>query len=145
MNTMLKTSLISFDPPAPSSRMFVVASDGSRNARPGADEAYYAQCYELGQKIEPGRVAEIYYRFTARFLAVGNAYKIYELLHVDASVTPDMVFLSRGHRLPGVIIPGSFNKHKAKLDHAARWKRKGVGAIPKTKQNGCVAEAPGPV
>lgn len=75
----------------------------------------YNSFYIEGEKIRPEAVEEKGYRFTARYLAVGSRYKLYELLPLNSDKPAQFCFLSPSHRFPGVIVAGSFLEHKAKL------------------------------
>lgn len=75
----------------------------------------YNRYYDDGEKIKPEAVEQKGCRFTARHLAVGRRFKLFELLPLNSDQPAQVCFLSPSHKLPGVLISGSFLEHKARL------------------------------
>jgi hypothetical protein len=71
--------------------------------------------FEIGQKIKPLHLDRFGYRLTARYVIAGGNYKIFELLPLDSAHAAEVSFLTDDIRLHGVIIPDSFQEHKARL------------------------------
>jgi hypothetical protein len=76
----------------------------------------YHEDYRLGEKIAVLDLEERGYRLTSRFVVVNNEYKIFELLPLDDLRPAQKCFLALNGKLPGVIVDGAFNEHKAVLN-----------------------------
>jgi hypothetical protein len=56
------------------------------------------------------------YRLTGRHVVIGNKYKLFELLPINSSFRASHSFLAPNHRVSGVVIPRTFNEHKAEIN-----------------------------
>ena len=98
--------------------------------------AMYHRYYMEGEKIRPEDLDQFGYRLTARHITIGREYRIFELLPVRSAYGASYSFLSPGHRDSGVIIPRSFNEHKAAVSPLTpRARYAGVGSR-KTRATG---------
>ena|ERR1700677_5025192 len=77
--------------------------------------AWYIGLYENNEKIRSEALEEMGLRFTGRYLAVNNQYKLFELLPEESSLASKVSFLSTGRGRSGVIVPYPFHEHQAKL------------------------------
>jgi hypothetical protein len=85
----------------------------------------YRDSYLHGTKISPAELEKFGYRLTARHLSVGSGYKLFELLPINGSHDASQSFLAPNHRLPGVIVPRTFNEHKSAVNPLTALARSG--------------------
>ena len=116
----MKTTQLNTPPPVPDG----TAPEGNQAV------AIYQDYHSRGEKIRPEDLERFGYRLTARHIVISGGYKLYELLSVNSSNNATQSFLAPSHRLPGVIIPMTFNEHKAAaspLTARARHAASGIG------------------
>jgi len=90
--------------------------------------------FEAGHKVKPLHLERFGYRLTARYVVVGDNYKIFELLPISSAQAAEVCFLTNDIRMHGVIIPGPFQEHKARLktwlNESVRLKNSKPGKSP---------------
>lgn len=91
--------------------------------------AVYHHHYLHGEKIRWQELEKFGYRHTARHIAIGSDYKLFELLPIGSAYHAPKSFLAPNHRQSGVIISGAFFEHKAVVNPlTARARSAGTGA-----------------
>lgn len=87
----------------------------SQETPPDEVTEFYIRFFEAGVKVRPAEVMDLGYRFTARYFVVAQEYKLFELLSLKTARPANACFLSTDNKHAGVVIPYSFQEHKAKL------------------------------
>jgi hypothetical protein len=77
-------------------------------------QPFYARIFETGEKIRVDRMQALGYRLTGRFLSIGPALKLFELLPLRSD-TPADVCLLAVDRIRGVLVADPFRDHKTRL------------------------------
>ncbi len=84
--------------------------------RNGDPFATYHEYYLGGERVRPLELEKIGYRLTGRHVVIGNKFKLFELLPINSAFRASHSFLAPNHRVSGVVIPRTFNEHKAEIN-----------------------------
>lgn len=82
----------------------------------GDAEIFYNPLYDNGEKVRSENIASLGYRFTARFISIGDKYKLFELLPLRSDRPAEVCFLTLNSiKQRGVIIHDPFHEHRSML------------------------------
>lgn len=82
----------------------------------GEAEIFYNPLYDSGEKVRSENLASLGYRFTARFINIGDKYKLFELLPLRSDRPAEVCFLTLNSiKQRGVIIQDPFHEHRSML------------------------------